>query len=82
MVWDITRGNRTVTVVMNGGIRTEEYSGSTTVEEALRDVAAKYSLRSIIVEDSHGEAVEPEQGEEPLNSVGNLTVRPKLTGAA
>jgi hypothetical protein len=79
--WDFNGQSISVTLVRNGEEETETFIGNTTIRDALRAVARKYSVTSFVVTDSNGREIPESEGHKFLSEVGNLRAVPKASGA-
>jgi len=70
-----------VTVENGDSSFTDEFSGSITVEEAVRKTARKAGLSSVIVKTEDDEELQPADGGKTLSVVGGLTLYPKSSGS-
>lgn len=79
--WNVG-GNKKITLAMNGDTRDYSYDASSSLAEAVRDIAQKNHLASVSVMHD-GEDVGPSEGGKPLSSFdGELEVTPKAQGAS
>ncbi len=74
-------GRVKVTVETNGDVVGKKYSGDTPIKTAVEEMMNSKSLKNCVVEDADGNEIDEDQGNNPLSSVGNLTITPEAVGA-
>lgn len=81
--WDVnggTGGPSTVVSIVNGDKQNHEFEGSTLLSEAIKTVASKLGLGSVIVR-ADGRDVQQSEGSQPISEFNSIELTPKMAGA-
>ncbi len=70
-----------VTVETNGEVVGKKYPANTKIKDAVLEMANNKGIKNFVVEDASGAEIDEDQGEQPLSSVGNLSITPEAVGA-
>lgn len=86
MVWNsspVTEsdGRVKVTVESNGDVTGKKYAADTKIKDAVLEMANNKGIKNFVVEDTSGNEIDENRGDEPLSAVGNLTITPEAVGA-
>jgi len=83
MAWNLdsgSGGNKNVVLVQDGERSNHSFPSTTTLNDAVKNVATGAGLGSVLVR-ADGRDVEQDEGDSALSEFGSIEVMPKMAGA-